>query len=345
MFSWLRSKLFRAEHGGSPANVAVSLPKTQPIAREEAPSNEPPVVPLEAAYRDLLFGVTEQLVGRPRQAEAELLKRIDAIFSSPSSAKDMVPRLPAILPRVMKSLRDEDTSAKDIADQIRRDATMVAEVVRLANSPYYRTRQQITSLEHATFALGRDGLRQLIANVAFRPVFNDRSGQYSKHARPLVWDQAERSAAAAKGLAAESGDDEFDAYLAGLVHSIGMTIVMRLMDNHYSANFGVTAPEFCDVLLLRARRLSTLVVRSWEFPATVVAAIEEQSTKSDSADMASLGRVLWTANRLSTIRVLMNRGIVQSADDLLSAYFPSDRLRSAERCFKTLEAFDQTNPD
>jgi len=345
MFNWLTSRRSRADSGGNLANVAVSVPEAKPVGCDDQLPDEPPVVPLDSAFRDLLFGAGEAPIDRPHQTEAEVLRHIDAMLLSPSCAADMVPRLPAILPRVMKSLRSEDASAKDIADAIRRDATLVAEVVRLANSPYYRTRQQITSLEHATFTLGRNGLRQLIANVAFKPVFSDRNGRFSKHARPLIWDHAERCAAAAKCLALDFGDDEFDAYVAGLVHNIGVTVVMRLMDERYARDLGAPAAPFCDDLLGRARRLSSLVVKGWEFPSNVTAAVEAQTIAIDIASMPSLGRALWAADRLSTTRLLVNRGVIEPAENFLAQYFPSNLMQSVERCYATLEAFDQADSD
>lgn len=344
MFNWLRSRRPQAEDRPNPVHFAASVDEQEPVARAAPEPNLEPAVPLESALRDMLFGLDVPADDRSPLAEGEVLRRIDAIILSPSTAADVVPRLPAILPRVMKSLRSEETTAKDIADQIRRDATLVAEVVRLANSPYYCARQQITSLEHATFALGRNGLRQLIANVAFKPVFSDRKGRFSSHARAFVWEQAERCAAAAKFLALDTGDDEFDAYIAGLVHNIGLTVVMKLMDDCYvTAGLGPPATGFCDELLARARRLSSLVVQGWEFPPKVVSAIQEQTGVTDTAPMSSLGRVLWMADRLSAIHLLATRGTIERVDKVLAPYFPADLLQAAEQSFATLEAFEQAD--
>jgi HD-like signal output (HDOD) protein len=342
MFSWFGSAQAKAERIEAPAKVVGGVNEQLTVVRDPL-AEELPAVPLIDRFRDLLFGLGETPMKQSQQTEAEavVLRHIDQILLSPSSATDTVPRLPAVLPRLMKCLRDENTSARDIADEIRRDTTLVAEVVRLANSPYYRTRQRISSLERATFILGRNGLRQLVANVAFKPVFSYHTGRFSRHARPLIWDQAERCAATTQCLAKQFDVDEFDAYLAGLVDNIGVTVVMRLMDDHYAVGTADPAAQFCNDLLDRARRLSSIIVHGWDFPTNIVSAIEAQTVDGDFASVSSLGQVLWTGNQLSMIHILGRRGLIDPTESFLSHCIPSNFLESAEDCFAKLEGFDQ----
>ena len=120
-------------------------------------------------------------------------------------AADLVPRVPAVIPQLLRSLRDDSMSGADLSRQLAQDVVLVAEVIREANSPYYRPAAPIKTIEGAVMLLGQNGMRMLLARVAFRPIISSQSGPFALQAAPLVWRQSEACALAGQHAGAPAG--------------------------------------------------------------------------------------------------------------------------------------------
>src|SRR5205085_8589672 len=120
------------------------------------------------------------------------LAKIQATPLAGDAAAAWVPRVPSVVPHLLQTLRERDGSMSALARQLAQDPVLVAAVLRIANSPYYRSAKPIGSIEQALLILGQDTLRQLLASVAFKPILNLQSGAVTRRGAPLVWDQSER---------------------------------------------------------------------------------------------------------------------------------------------------------
>src|SRR5207237_744784 len=78
------------------------------------------------------------------------------------------------------------------------------------------------SIDAALLVLGQNGLRMLLARAAFRPIIGMQGGVHARLAAPRVWSHTERCALAASLLAPACQADPFEAYLAGLMHDLGL---------------------------------------------------------------------------------------------------------------------------
>lgn len=240
----------------------------------------------------------------PQATERLILESLLRLVKAPDSAASLVPRVPAVIPPLLRSLRDTTLSGADIARQISQDVVLVAEVIREANSPYYSPSTPVRNLESAVMLLGQNGLRMLLARVAFRPVISQQTGRFARLAAPAVWTQAEKCALAASMLAYEQGAEPFEAYLAGLMENTGLIVAFRMIDQAFSEQPALpSSPEFCRTLFAYARMISARIAMLWEFPTNVVAAIAHAG--EDAAPLAiGLGR----ADRISKLRMLADAG-------------------------------------
>lgn len=109
---------------------------------------------------------------------------------------------PEVIPRLLCSLRDEDVSTSELAQQVAQDVVLMAEIIREANSAYYRPMSPVKTVEAAIMMLGQNGLRMLLARVGFRPVIKQMGADgFSKRVAPQVWRQSEKCALAASLMA------------------------------------------------------------------------------------------------------------------------------------------------
>lgn len=340
MFKWLRrerAKPARQERTErTVATPATPASSAQSSGILDASSPSLPDLAVDAGFYSLLLGVHSLVEHDLNALESRVSRELDQIVSSGVSRSTLVPRVPAVMPRLMQSLRSESASGAEIAEQVGRDATLVAEVLRLANSPYYRTGREINSLEQAVFMLGRNGLRQLVANAAMKPLLNVQTGHFSRHGGPVVWAQAEKCAIAGRCLAKAEGLDQFEAYLAGLVQNIGVIVVIQQLDAAFDSREAARSYRFRDIFAAKSRVLSVMIAAEWEFPGGVLRAIKEQSSAGQPDDMSPLGRVLFAADKLSKLRVLVDEGRSEDEVERLQCGAHGQFRERCLRCYAEL---------
>jgi HD-like signal output (HDOD) protein len=295
-------------------------------------------------YRWLASGAGEAQAGSeyaPVLAPSEklILDELARLVESPQSGADLVPRVPAVIPQLLRSLRDDSTSNAELSRQLAQDVVLVAEAIREANSPAYRPAKPVRTIEAAIMLLGQNGMRMLLARVAFRPIMSNQSGRFAAQVAPQVWRQSEMCALAASMLAQapHSAQDSllranpFEAYLAGLLHHVGLIVALRLIDQIHTGAAMPCSRQFCAALLPLARLLSARIAALWEFPVTVSVAIEQ----AGQTRAPPLAEVLALADRVAALRMLVDAGALTPDDPRVQALGTAgaacfDKLRHEE---------------
>lgn len=274
------------------------------------------ITEIDAAFYGLILGVQSPVDSDLNNFEKKALREIDQLLASDISHNTLVPRLPAVIPKIMSTLRDQSSSSADLASELGRDAVLVSEVIRLANSPYYRVGQNVTSLERAVFVLGQVGVRQLVTNAAFMPMINFNSGHFTKLSGTTLWDQSEKTAIACDCMAKQQKTDRFNAYLMAIVQNVGLTVALQILDRNFDGSQAPHSVLFQERLINRSRELSCVIAKQWGFPATVLDALESQPKPKH---MQTLGCILYAGDKLSKIHILSTRGRFKNdADRLIS---------------------------
>ncbi|MDK6079799.1 HDOD domain-containing protein [Massilia varians] len=299
MKNWL-ARLF-----GSPVQPAPTPPSAVPALTRIV--NPPPSFDLDLAFYRSLAGGSAHAGEMP---EGLILDALARLARQPEAAAELVPRVPAVIPQLLRSLRIDATSAGELARQVTQDVSLVAEVIREANSPYYRATARIANIEGALMLLGQNGLRMLLARVAFRPLIGSQGGRLARQAAPLVWNQSEKCAMAASMAAPACGADPFEATLAGLMQNVGLVVALRLADQLGGAAPLPQSDDFAHALLDSARGLSAGIAGLWEFPPGVGQAI----LQAGQLEATPLAQALHEGDRLSKLRVLCDAGSEQAIE-------------------------------
>jgi HD-like signal output (HDOD) protein len=247
------------------------------------------------------------------QLELRIIDELARLAEAPVAGAALVPRVPEIIPQLMRSLQGEDMNAAELSRQLSQDMVLVAEVYREANRPAYLPRYHsgppVNSMQAAIMLLGQNGMRMLLARVAFRPIVSMQSGRLAKRTAPLIWRQSEKSALGASLLAPGLRANAFDAYLAGLMENVGLVVAFRLVDQLCADDALPWSDAFIAGLFQHARILSARIAALWEFPETVAAAIEA----AGRPDASPLAQALALGDRLAKLRMLVDA--VQLAPD------------------------------
>jgi len=273
----------------------------------------------------------------PSRFEQTVLEQLDELLLSSSLDKNILPRLPAVVPQLLSSLKNDDVSGKILAEQIGHDPVLVGEVIKLANSPfYYQNNQKINSLQRAVIMLGQSGLKRLIANVVMKPIFNIQDGYFGHLAKNYLWTQSECCAHACSFLS-KNRYDPFDAYLAGMAINIGMIVTVRILDQMHKGRETPRSMTFYAMVLSKSKQLSVRIAENWRFPAPVLNALAEQADMNSHPDLSSFGGVVYAANRISQLHVLVKEGRMSDNIDLLTYSLGQQNSDRYLRCYAELK--------
>ena len=204
--------------------------------------------------------------------------------------------------QLMQSVGDESVSPERIARMISADPGLVAQLLRIVNSPYYGLPQRCSTMSTAIAVLGLDQVRRtVLAAVTQRPLL---AYLHDTKVVQSFWRHQLLCAGLARHLAVQAGFDGEMAYTAGLMHEVGRLAIVirhphltdRLLDvdddddhltpRHERARFGFDHAEVGGALLAR-----------WGLPPAIVRATAEHERSAQPRD--PLSAAVWRANLLA----------------------------------------------
>lgn len=216
---------------------------------------------VELANRPILAGSPE---------EASVVGRVDGRLKA---SKYTLPVLPTTLIRVVDLANQPDVNFKAIADVLRSDAVIAGEVMSLVNSAAYATSAPIADLQRAIIHVGSRRIRGLALAVAARLTVFRNTDQ--KRAEKL-WLHSLGTAVLARAIARATKGDPEEAFVAGLMHDVGKSIVLGLVAEDEREHAGVRVP---DALVERLcddchTGVGAAIAKEWKLPESMAQAIE-----------------------------------------------------------------------
>lgn len=223
----------------------------------------------------------------------------------------LVPRLPAVLPKLMAALSDSNTPVHHLTEMIEADPVIAANVLKLVNSPALRVRREdIHSLDQAVMLLGYKGMREVVAAATFSPIarLETQSGINPLLARE-IWPISLRAAAAIRQSLATSdkrfkaidGALGFEIYLAALTRLTGLVALLRLRQDLPSP----PSAAFCRQLSTLVPGFSAHLARTWALSDNTIALIGRDTNTRSVPTIAH--QLLEEALSFSTACALTNR--------------------------------------
>ena len=310
-------------NGGDEKNKPVPVTAA---AAPEATRQPATITEIDAMYYRWLAAASAAQA--PEETEQQILDELARLTREPIAGAALVPRIPAIIPQLMRTLQDENMSAAKLSAQLAQDVLLVAEVYREANRPCYQSRYNaspsISNMEGAIMLLGQNGMRMLLARVAFRPIVSMQSGGLTVRTAPLIWRQSEKCALAASLVAPAMHANAFDAYLAGLMANVGLVVAFRLIDQMHAPDVFPQSDAFIAQVFAQARILSVRIAELWEFPQSVTRAIGQAGVDANADPQA---QALALGERLSKLRMLVDTGRFPADDPVVTAGLGRNELQ------------------
>lgn len=197
----------------------------------------------------------------------------NTILEEMDSGKLVLPTLPEVALQVREVVDDPDATAKQLAEIITTDAALSARLLKVANSPLYRGRTQIDSIQMAVSRLGLVMVRNLVTSLVMEQMFQATTNRLDKRLREL-WEQSTKVAAASQVIAAKlPGIKTDEAMLAGLIHAIGVLPILMKADD--DGDLIRDSKKLDNLIENLYPRLGATILKNWDFPANLVEVAEQ----------------------------------------------------------------------
>jgi len=286
------------------------LPEVEPLAPEE----------IYLRLHRVAFGnmgIGEAWPG----AHYEIVSATADTLQNSATEDRYTPRRPSLLPQLLRAVNDEDVSRRELVNIISRDPSLVGNLLKMANSPFYRVNSQaVESIDRAVVILGNDGIRSLIAAALTQPIFQIRGGDFPRFPE-LAWEHTFRTASATVTHSAiVEKSDPFAAQLLGLVHGMASIVVFRVALDQYEARprFKANAAVIASLLDSQTASVAKRIAGSWGLSDRILVAFDDHAFAVAPEERTPMGRSLEFGRLAGALAVLHMHGALDDVTAQIS---------------------------
>jgi putative nucleotidyltransferase with HDIG domain len=203
-----------------------------------------------------------------------------------------LPAMPHVMLKVQQLVKHPGTSPAQLASVIETDPSMVAGILKVANSAYYGFRGKVSSIRHASALFGTRRLAELITAMSAGGVLGQAMDGYGLKAGDL-WRHSIAVGCLAGEIAAAVDSDLTDsAYMAGLLHDVGKIILdpyvqeRSVLFNHYYAAYPEKTIQDAerDILGFDHAVIAALLCENWNLPRSISFGIRHHHQPSSAGN-------------------------------------------------------------
>ena len=188
--------------------------------------------------------------------------------------------LPSVAIELMKLVNDPDSSVEDVLQVIESDPALGSRLLKVVNSSFYGMPQSVTTIERAVVLLGLNAVKNIATAASLHKVF--KPGELGTDFDPSeLWVHSVAVATAARDISARTGKGfPEEAFLAGLIHDIGILVEMQACRKKFIELLELLTSQ--PDLMFREAEFQTIgythenfgaaICRAWKFPVNLAIA-------------------------------------------------------------------------
>ena len=243
--------------------------------------------------------------------KATLLKRLEGLHQ--------IPTIPAVLAPLLRYLERplEQLDVQKVTEMIAQDKSLAAQCLQMANSPLFGRWQKIDSLRGAIVGLGF----QRVSDIAMSCGVLNMMPRDSGIDPTAFWEHSLGCALVCRQFARKiSYPDPGKAYLAGLLHDIGIIVNLWVVPKEFQAAFDLARTEGLplheaekSVLGFTHCESGRLLAEKWELSPDLREVIALHHSPSEARDHAGLVALVEISDLLCRMSGL-NHGYIENRE-------------------------------
>ena len=313
--------------------TAPSTPATRAavLTGEASPEGPQALQPVEIFTRlfDLALGKARPASG-VTAGHQEVAEATGAALQDAATQQRYSPRRPNMLPRVLNASTDDSFSHRDLAALIAHDPSLVGNLLKIANSSYYRvTAEPVESVDRAVVLLGTEGIRSVVTAALMQPIFRIGGADFPRFPE-IAWEHTFRAANASVpyNFLVEKSEPSA-AELLSLVMGLAGIVVFRVTMDQYAKNprLRPDAGVVSSLLDTHSASVARRIAASWELSESTLAGLDGQ-TMATTTYPTALGRSVYFGRLVGALAVLRINHIID--DETAKASIPVTTMPEAQ---------------
>ncbi len=212
----------------------------------------------------------------------------------------------ALLGEILQLARDPDLQLEDLVESVGRSPNLTARVIRISNSALYGMEGRIQRLDRGLLILGVDAVASIAASVVVAG--RAKAARIPALPKDALWLHSLEMGTCAELMARSLGVPNYrEAYLAGLLHDLGIIDMVETHGHAYQEIISKTHPTPCSLHLLEQEELGTThaallgeQAEGWGLPEALRMAVTYQDAPDEApAETQGLARIVQAAHAIA----------------------------------------------
>lgn len=148
--------------------------------------------------------------------------------------------------RIQQEISKNDPDLNLIERLIGNDPSLTSQVLRIANSAFYKGLTKISTIRNAIIRLGAGEISNIVMLIAQRKNFHSKD-PFCRNNLEKLWRHSTGCAVGARWLSKQCHFQEFshEAFTAGLLHDVGKLFLLKVVENiHLSEKIDIKPSDF-----------------------------------------------------------------------------------------------------
>lgn len=174
-----------------------------------------------------------------------------------------LPSMPEVALKINQAVQNEMLDIQKIAEIIQTDPMISARAVQVANSAMYAGSQPVQTIKRAVQRIGLRAMRTIVMSVTLRNLYTAQSPLIKKRME-TYYHHSIRVGVICHAITKKlKGFDQEQAFLAGLIHDIGIVPILIRADTHDEIKHNT---ELLDKLIYSLKtKVGAMLLKQWNF--------------------------------------------------------------------------------
>ncbi|MDQ1266866.1 MAG: hypothetical protein QG635_2019 [Bacteroidota bacterium] len=217
--------------------------------------------------------------------------------------------LPSVATHIINMLKGEDIDVRELTRLIQTDPSLTLKLLRVANSPLYATRKQISSIQQAIMIMGFNKLTNIVLGVSIFSRFWIGSRAGVTEVMDKFWLHSASTGTLAKSITAKLRKNfRENEFIGGLLHQIGKLVMIQYdFDKYLKVIQAIEKYKVEDTLAERKIfgvshiEVGEKIASVWHLPEELITIIANYQTPSKSDTYQDLVASVGLAGLISEI--------------------------------------------